>query len=248
MYYIRACIGVIITTISFLCEAEEPPTTLTETLAVIDTIAKSSTPRAVRTANIFDICRTSVAVDARMLAFSVFNRDPTYKGTDAKLAVEVCLAFSDGLPRYVDMDDIARGIANDRLAQLHGDGILFAKDLPFNRQYLAPWAVGYLTVRAREFAKKYQTPLRITSLVRTTLVQQMLAKFGKTPASCKGTPICGTHTTGASFDISLRSLTKESRQWLTDKLTRDMRDGKVLFIIEAKGGHFHVFMPRPKEE
>jgi hypothetical protein len=110
MYYIRACIGAIIAVIPFLCNAEEPPTTLEETLAVIDKIAKSSTPRAVRTTNIFDICRTSVEVDARTLAFSVFNRDPAYKGTDAKLAVEVCLAFADGLPRYVSMDDIAHGV------------------------------------------------------------------------------------------------------------------------------------------
>lgn len=247
MYCTSRLIGVILAILPFFCVAQEPPSSLEETLAVIDTIAASSDPRPVRTTNIFDLCRTSTAVDARTLAFTVFNKDSGYRGTDAKLAVEVCLAFTDGLPRYLSMDDIARGVANNNLVQLTGDGILFAKDLPFRRQYLAPWAVNYLRVRAREFAQKYHTPLRITSLVRTTLVQQMLAKFGKTPASCRGTPICGTHTTGASFDISLKNLTKESRQWLTDELTRDMRDGKVLFIIEAKGGHFHVFMPRPRE-
>ena len=218
-------------------------------VTAIESIDASKESKEVRAQKIFDLCTTfnKTAVDARALAFSVFNHTPHYNGTPAKLGTEICLASADGLPTYKSMVGIGQDIVFKKLVRVSGMGIVFPQDLPNQRQYASPWVAAYLTAAGKSFWEAHKKPLRITSLVRTTSIQKKLARQGATPVDCKTPARCGTHTSGASFDISMKELSKDEDTWIMNKLSADMRAGKLLFITERHGKHFHVFMPKPQE-
>jgi hypothetical protein len=82
--------------------------------------------------------------------------------------------------------------------------------------------------------------------VRSFEIQARLVRIGKSPASCDYLPICSTHTTGSSIDISVRLLSLKQFTWLEARLREDRKAGKILMIYEFFGGHFHVFVIPPE--
>jgi hypothetical protein len=130
----------------------------------------------------------------------------------------------------------------------------FPDDVPRNRRVARSWVNEYIVSLAKDMEhymnqEQVEHPdplLRIPSTVRSFDVQEQLVRARRTPASCKYPPICSTHTTGSSVDISLRYLSGKQFRWLESRLREDRKAGKILMISEFLGGHFHMFVIPPE--
>ena len=183
--------------------------------------------------------------DARANIFAVFTESPHTHGAPEKLASEICLASYDNLERFATLGDVKHAAAQGSLQQITSRDIAWPKELPLERRVLRTWAAKYLdTLTTRAYTQGIS--LRITSLTRPVDLQKKLARSGATPVHCNDVLICGTHTTGAALDISFRNLKEAQRIWLAQELTADLKLGRILFILEEHGGHFHIFVPRPQ--
>src|SRR3990167_3052822 len=166
-------------------------------------------------------------------------------GSPEKLSHEICLAAYDDLPRFETQKDIARAVAEGTLHAVESLHIAWPEGLPVERRVLRVWAHAYLTNLARRAGAEGIT-LRVTSLTRPVELQKSLARRGATPAHCNEPLVCGTHATGAAFDISTRTLSVSELSWIANELMTDMKESRILFILEARGAHFHIFVPKPQ--
>ena len=182
---------------------------------------------------------------ARAEIFTLFTEATTLHGSLDKLSHEICLAAYDDLPRFETQKDIARAVAEGTLHAVESLHIAWPEGLPVERRVLRVWAHTYLTNLARRAGAEGIT-LRVTSLTRPVELQKSLARRGATPAHCNEPLVCGTHATGAAFDISTRTLSVSERSWIANELMTDMKESRILFILEARGAHFHIFVPKPQ--
>lgn len=196
----------------------------------------------------------SVGKDERLfraldLAFAAQEENP-FRGSPDKLGTEICIAELLGLLPFESDDTIASATERGELFEFSFDRIVFAPELAFHRRVGRSWVPLYLNELTRSMSEAFPEAalplLRIPSVVRTKEGQQRLFLQGRTPARCDMKGLCSTHTSGAAIDISLRMLDGARFAWLTERLQQDIRERKILAILEGKGGHFHVFVLPPE--
>lgn len=176
------------------------------------------------------------------------------RGTPEKLGRETCIADVIGLTRYKTLDDIDRAVIAKELVVISSPLLGFPEDVPLNRRVARPWVRDYIVSLAKDMERyvneehvEHSDPLlRIPSTVRSFDVQERLVLARRTPANCKYPPLCSTHTTGSSVDISLRYLSGKQFAWLESRLREDRKSGKIIVISEFFGGHFHMFVIPPE--
>lgn len=184
-----------------------------------------------------------------------YKDDSSLKGTPEKLGRESCIADMLGLSRYETIDDINKAKKMGELVLVDSPLIEIPDDVPMERHYARVWVRDYITtlaqdmeayLHARGIMSFHSYVLRVPSIVRSFDVQDRLVRNGRSPANCRFHAICSTHTTGSTIDISSRRIGLVGYTWLLDRLLKDRKDGKILVILEALGGHFHVFVIPPK--
>jgi len=114
--------------------------------------------------------------------------------------------------------------------------------LPRHR-YARPWTKVFLERLSRQFYAKFKQRLRVTSLVRTTASQIRLARYNANAADAFGS-LRSSHLTGASLDISKRSMSPEARRWMRDVLLSLRKQGYLYAIEEFAQPTFHVMVYR----
>lgn len=183
------------------------------------------------------------------LAFTAQGEQPL-RGSPDKLGTEICVAELLGLSPFESDDAIALATEKGELFEFSFDRIVFAPELALHRRAGRSWVPVYLNELTRSMSEAFPDAvpplLRIPSVVRTKAGQQRLFLSRRTPARCDVKGLCSTHTSGAAIDISLRMLDGARFAWLTERLQQDIRERKILAILEGKGGHFHVFVLPPE--
>jgi len=184
-----------------------------------------------------------------------YKDDPSLKGTPQKLGRESCLADMFGLARYETLGDINNAKKLGELVIVDSTLIEIPRGVPLERRYARVWVRDYITHLAEDMQAHFHEKrifsfhrhvLRVPSIVRSFDVQDRLVRSGKSPANCNFRAICSTHTTGSTIDISSRRIGMVGYTWLLERLLQDRRDGKIVFILESIGGHFHIFVIPPK--
>lgn len=183
------------------------------------------------------------------LAFAAQGEQPL-RGSPDKLGTEICVAELLGLSPFESDDAIALATEKGELFEFSFDRIVFAPKLALHRRAGRSWVPAYLNELTRSMSEAFPDSvpplLRIPSVVRTKAGQQRLFLNGRTPARCDVKGLCSTHTSGAAIDISLQMLDNARRAWITERLLQDVRERKILAILEGRGGHFHVFVLPPE--
>lgn len=112
---------------------------------------------------------------------------------------------------------------------------------------LRPPALSQLEEIAKAYQEKFDRPLPLTSLVRTTEYQRHLGESGNPNAVRIDVP---PHTTGLAFDIYTFYMTGNEQQFLLDEIARLEREGQLEALRENRH-HIHVFAfadRKPPEE
>ena len=124
--------------------------------------------------------------------------------------------------------------------RLKGRSPIGEKDLEHQSLYVAarPETVGCLLHVA---SRVRSAPLEITSLVRHTRYQRLLARTN--PNARTAVP---THAMGLAFDISILNMPIDSARELRDVLRRMRADGDLYFVAETRQLVFHV-VPAPAQ-
>lgn len=184
-----------------------------------------------------------------------YKGETSLKGTPEKLGRESCIADMFGLSRYETIGDINNATKSRDLVIVDSPLIDIPKDIPLERRYARVWVRDYITTLAQDMQKYlhgrgivsfHTRVLRVPSIVRSFDVQDRLVRNGRSPANCRFRAICSTHTTGSAIDISSRRIGIVGYTWLFGRLMEDRKNGKIVFILESLGGHFHVFVIPPK--
>ena len=204
----------------------------------------------------YNACVSGGADPLRHAMDLAYARKDTFllKGTPEQLGSEICLADVIGLSRYKTIDDINKATLSGELVSVDSPLLAFPPELPLDRRFARPWVREYILSVARDLESylkaehaAYELPLlRIPSVVRSFDVQNNLVRSGRSPAGCGSLPICSTHTTGSTIDISVRFLSLKEFVWLEHRLREDRKAGKIIMIYEVFGGHFHMFVVPPE--
>ncbi len=171
--------------------------------------------------------------------------------TPARFASELCAV--DALKHYETLLDITSA-PKDELVSVDHPWVGQNDDLVRDQRYVAsPWVRDYI----RQLANRTFEELRdradgaptlplfvVSSLVRSKDIQR---KQWNSPARCETeNALCSSHTTGSTFDITLKDLSGEHNAALKKILARDRESGKISFILEPRGNHYHIFVFPPE--
>jgi hypothetical protein len=120
--------------------------------------------------------------------------------------------------------------------------------LPQNRRYCRPWTLSFLLQASTTYSQQFGKPLVVTSAVRTEQVQRRLLHWNRNAAPVHGEK-ASSHLTGATIDISRRSMTTEQRLFTEQLLLLYSAMNNI--IVEEERGQlcFHIFvMPQETYE
>ncbi|GEM_PF-4037357 len=194
------------------------------------------------------------------LGQEVFKRYLALKAMpDETLREENEVADKCYLHRFQNYGELEQAVESEYLIRVPDKGVGFYldgssfKDRGYgDRRYLAPPARQYLIERhALAYSKKFSTRFRhprleVTGLVRTQEYQEYLCKTRRNKNACSASGAVpekrSVHTTGFTFDISTRGLSRDRVFWLAGFLDRDMSRGVILAIYEPIGRNFHVMV------
>ncbi|MGH9736904.1 MAG: DUF5715 family protein [Candidatus Acidiferrales bacterium] len=96
--------------------------------------------------------------------------------------------------------------------------------------YLRPWAKLFLDQLSLEYYARFGQPLRITSMLRTVLVQERLTRWNPNAAQAVGADR-SSHLTGATLDISKHFMNYRGELWMRRTLVQ-MEHARYLYAIE----------------
>jgi hypothetical protein len=183
------------------------------------------------------------------LAFAAQQVNPL-RGSPQKLGTEICVTELLGLSPFESDDAITVATESGELSGFSFKRTVFDPELSLHRRAGRSWVPAYIDGLEQEMSEKFPVAplplLRIPSVVRTKPGQQLLFLSGRSPARCDVQGLCSTHTTGAAIDISLLTLNRARLSWLKARIKKDITEHRILAILEAKGGHFHVFVLPPE--
>ena len=165
---------------------------------------------------------------------------PALKGSHEILLHQNEMADSEGLERIHDDEDLDRMRSTGMLVPLPVNSTLRTDDrLPLNRRYCRPWTALFLDTLARQHYAHFQTPLQITSAVRTVEFQQRLIHTNGNAAPAEG-DTASPHLTGQAIDIGKRGLSMAEIAWLRGYLLPLVQQGKVDVEEEFQQSCFHI--------
>lgn len=107
--------------------------------------------------------------------------------------------------------------------------------------YLRPWAKVFLDQLSREYYARFGQPLRVTSMLRTVLVQERLTRWNPNAAQAVGADR-SSHLTGATLDISKHTMTYRGELWMRRALVQMEHAGYLYAIEEFHQPCFHVMV------
>ncbi|MBB5058392.1 hypothetical protein HDF16_003106 [Granulicella aggregans] len=165
---------------------------------------------------------------------------PALKGSHDILVHQNLMADSDGLDRIRDDEDLTRMRNARMLSPIPENATLHVDDrLPANRRYCRPWTAVFLDTLARQHYARFQTPLQLTSAVRTVAFQQRLIHTNGNAAPAEG-DTASPHLTGQAIDIGKKGLTMAEIAWLRGYLLPLVQQGKLDVEEEFQQSCFHI--------
>lgn len=110
-----------------------------------------------------------------------------------------------------------------------------------DERYCRPWTKVFLDRLSSQYQARFHQRLRVTSLVRTVGSQQRLAHWNDNAADSTGAER-SSHLTGATIDISKRSMSPASQEWLREVLYSLREAGYLYAIEEFYQPTFHIMV------
>jgi hypothetical protein len=176
---------------------------------------------------------------------------PPLRGSYESLVRQNEKTEADGLERIEDDDDLADRIARKMLVPVPVSAALTVNgNLPENRRYCRPWTAKFLTDLARAHAAEFQSPLEVSSAVRTVAYQKELMKVNGNATAAEG-DVASPHLTGATIDIAKQNMSRQEIGWMRDRLLKLQDEGKIDVEEEFQQSCFHITVyksyvpPRP---
>jgi hypothetical protein len=165
---------------------------------------------------------------------------PALKGSHEILVHQNLMADSDGLDRIRDDEDLLKMRNAGMLSPIPANATLHVDErLPANRRYCRPWTALFLDTLARQHYARFQTPLQLTSAVRTVAFQQRLIHTNGNAAPAEG-DTASPHLTGQAIDIGKKGLTMAEIAWLRGYLLPLVQQGKLDVEEEFQQSCFHI--------
>ena len=190
------------------------------------------------------------AATAPVLLPTLYNKrgrlivPPPLKGSHEILIHQNLVADRDGLARIQDDADLERMRQQGLLVALPASSALQVDErLPMNRRYARPWTTNFLTQLSREFYARFQTPLQVTSAVRTVEFQQHLIHINGNAAPAEG-DTASPHLTGQAVDIAKHGLSMTQIAWMRGYLLPLVQEGKIDVEEEFQQSCFHISVYR----
>jgi hypothetical protein len=103
--------------------------------------------------------------------------------------------------------------------------------------FLRPEAKAVVLEIAREYARVFDRPLPVTSLVRSYRYQSVLRRTNRNATAIDAPP----HSTGLAFDLLTRFMTAAEQEYLMAIVARLEDEGRVEALREGNRDHLHVF-------
>ena len=103
--------------------------------------------------------------------------------------------------------------------------------------FIRPEAKAVVLEIAREYARVFDRPLPVTSLVRSYRYQTVLRRTNRNATAIDAPP----HSTGLAFDLLTRFMTAAEQEYLMAVVARLEDEGKVEALREGNRDHLHVF-------
>jgi hypothetical protein len=171
-------------------------------------------------------------------------------GNSERLGHELCVIDVLQLKRYLTLHEVVQALPAD-LVPINHPWIGLSPGLPEERAVANPWVRDYLENLALllhqelvQVSESFDKSFVVSSLVRPVAIQRVQ---WNSPARCVNeSSLCSSHTTGSTFDITRKYLTTEQEKILLKQLQQDRKKGKILFILEPKGNHYHIFVFPPE--
>ena len=183
-----------------------------------------------------------------LVAASTVQAASSLKATTQSQTIQNQLANRDHLSRMADKSMVERWVRLQLLIPVREktrDYYLHA--VPSGNRYLRPWAHLFLQRISNQFRRRFGSPLRVTSLLRTVAYQRSLARRNGNAAASTG-PKASVHLTGACLDISKKGMTRSQQSWVRNVLLQ-LRGKEYLYAIEEfRQPTFHILVHRRYED
>lgn len=164
------------------------------------------------------------------------------RAREGSLSRENAAATEDGLTRLATGHVVKRFRRARLLVSVPASTTTYyVSGVPGSLRVTRPWTKRFIEHVAAAKHRSFGTPLRITGLTRTRAYQRALRLSNGNAAPAHGR-VQSTHLTGASVDISTRSLPRQELGWLRAVLRRLTAGGFVHAIEEFRQPHFHVLV------
>ncbi len=147
--------------------------------------------------------------------------------------------ITPGIPKYAILKRLAENFYGQKYnLEDSGDRQKMRRRL---LRMINPKSRKLLEELCKAYYEKFNAPVKITSLIRTTDYQIYLTTINKNAAKVRGRFSYSPHTSGCAFDVGHASLSNEGKNFLMVKLDEwnDAQKGDA--IIEA-GNCFHAFI------
>ncbi len=145
-----------------------------------------------------------------------------------------------------DNRDLAARVKNGLLVPVPvSKALTVDSELAKSRRYTRPWTAQYLTALARDHEAAFQTPLEVSSAVRTVAYQKLLKRTNSNAAPAEGA-LFSPHVMGSTVDISKGDLTRAEILWMRRRLRADSTAGKIDVEEEFRQACFHITVYKPK--
>lgn len=139
------------------------------------------------------------------------------------------------LPRIVDDRQLHDLEYQGELVRIpENEQVSIDPNIPADRRYARLWTRDFICSLGRDFHRTFGAPVRITSAVRTEQQQQLLRATNRYAVE----PTKSSHTTGITFDVSKRQLTRQQYKWMTSYFKNAMAAGWA--EVSEEPACFHV--------
>ena len=188
-----------------------------------------------------------------VLACAGFSKaSPSLNGfEDRGLAHEGDAVQRHDLTRFIDQAQLKRAIDQKLVVRVPDKAPGFYLDSRIGRhasknrqyyRYARPYTLRFLRRLGQQYQTKFHDTFMVSSLVRTCRYQERIAGGGNgNAAKCEET----SHTTGATVDLHLRTMTPKGREWMRGVLLSLEAKGLILATEEHGQPVFHVMVLPP---
>ena len=162
------------------------------------------------------------------------------RGSFESLARQNQIAEAEGLERILDEGDLADRIERHELISIPASSSLLVNtSLPVAHRYCRPWTARFLTDFSRAHAARFDSPLLVSSAVRTVEYQKRLQRINGNAAAAEG-DIVSPHLTGATIDIAKGTMSRQEVGWVRSWLMPLQAAGKLDVEEEFQQACFHI--------